>query len=157
MDYPEMHIGPEPTTDRFIAVVHGNDVKTIQGNAVTGVNDLPFSGLSTFGSSFLNKFNAAVVPASLLENITIIDTPGVLSGEIHIFIPLSSYYHHHHHNYHHYHHHLSYHVTIHHNHYHDHYHYYCNHLDHLYQVKNKEHLVVMIFQKLLDGLLKDQI
>ena len=23
MDYPEMHIGPEPTTDRFIAVVHG--------------------------------------------------------------------------------------------------------------------------------------
>jgi len=112
MDYPEMHIGPEPTTDRFIAVVHGNDVKTIQGNAVTGVNDLPFSGLSTFGSSFLNKFNAAVVPASLLENITIIDTPGVLSGEIHIFIPLSSYYHHHHHNYHHhdhqYHHHHHY-------------------------------------------------
>jgi len=157
MDYPEMHIGPEPTTDRFIAVVHGNDVKTIQGNAVTGVNDLPFSGLSTFGSSFLNKFNAAVVPASLLENITIIDTPGVLSGEIHIFIPFSSYYHHHHHNYHHYHHHLSYHVTIHHNHYHDHYHYYCNHLDHHCQVKNKEHLVVMIFQKLLDGLLKDQI
>ena len=97
MDYPEMHIGPEPTTDRFIAVVHGNDVKTIQGNAVTGVNDLPFSGLSTFGSSFLNKFNAAVVPASLLENITIIDTPGVLSGDFHILIPLSSYYHHHHH------------------------------------------------------------
>ena len=82
MDYPEMHIGPEPTTDRFIAVVHGNDVKTIQGNAVTGVNDLPFSGLSTFGSSFLNKFNAAVVPALLLENITIIDTPGVLSGDV---------------------------------------------------------------------------
>jgi EH domain-containing protein 1 len=23
MDYPEMHIGPEPTTDKFIAVVHG--------------------------------------------------------------------------------------------------------------------------------------
>lgn len=81
MDYPEMHIGPEPTTDRFIAVVYGEETKTIKGNALTGVNELPFSGLSTFGSSFLNKFSAAVVPAPLLKDINIIDTPGVLSGE----------------------------------------------------------------------------
>lgn len=81
MDYPEIHIGPEPTTDRFIAVVYGNDSKTIKGNALTGVNDLPFSGLSTFGTSFLNKFSAAVVPAPALAHMNIIDTPGVLSGE----------------------------------------------------------------------------
>ena len=81
MDYPEIHIGPEPTTDRFIAVVHGEEAKTIKGNALTGVNELPFSGLSTFGSSFLNKFSAAVVPAPLLKDLNIIDTPGVLSGE----------------------------------------------------------------------------
>jgi EH domain-containing protein 1 len=81
MDYPEIHIGPEPTTDRFIAIVHGEEEKTIKGNALTGVNELPFSGLSTFGSSFLNKFSAAVVPAPLLKNFNIIDTPGVLSGE----------------------------------------------------------------------------
>lgn len=81
MDYPEMHIGPEPTTDRFVAVVHGEESKVIPGNALTGVNELPFSGLSTFGSSFLNKFCAAIVPAPLLENVNIIDTPGVLSGE----------------------------------------------------------------------------
>ncbi len=24
-DYPSMHIGPEPTTDRFTALIHGND------------------------------------------------------------------------------------------------------------------------------------
>ena len=81
MDYPEIHIGPEPTTDRFIAVVYGNESKTIKGNALTGVNDLPFSGLSTFGTSFLNKFSAAVVPAPALAHMNIIDTPGVLSGE----------------------------------------------------------------------------
>ena len=81
MDYPEIHIGPEPTTDRFIAVVHGEETKTIKGNALTGVNELPFSGLSTFGTSFLNKFSAAVVPAPLLKQVNIIDTPGVLSGE----------------------------------------------------------------------------
>jgi EH domain-containing protein 1 len=81
MDYPEMHIGPEPTTDRFIAVVHGEETKVIKGNALTGVTDLPFSGLSVFGTSFLNKFSAAVVNAPLLQDLTIIDTPGVLSGE----------------------------------------------------------------------------
>jgi EH domain-containing protein 1 len=81
MDYPEMHIGPEPTTDRFIAVVYGNEPKIIKGNALTSVNELPFSGLSTFGSNFLNKFSAAVVPSPILKDINIIDTPGVLSGE----------------------------------------------------------------------------
>ena len=80
-EYPGIHIGPEPTTDRFIAVVHGETEKVIKGNALTGVVDLPFSGLSTFGSGFLNKFEAAIVNAPFLKDINIIDTPGVLSGE----------------------------------------------------------------------------
>ena len=70
-DYPEMHIGPEPTTDKFIAIVHGHDEKVIKGNALTGVTDLPFGGLSTFGSGFLNKFCAAIVPAPLLKQVSI--------------------------------------------------------------------------------------
>lgn len=81
MDYPEIHIGPEPTTDRFIAVMHGAEPKVIKGNALTGFKDLPFSGLSVFGTSFLNKFSAALVPAPLLRDFNIVDTPGVLSGE----------------------------------------------------------------------------
>jgi hypothetical protein len=80
-DYPGIHIGPEPTTDRFIAVVHGVTERVIKGNALTGVVDLPFSGLSTFGSGFLNKFEAAIVNSPFLKEINIIDTPGVLSGE----------------------------------------------------------------------------
>lgn len=42
-------------------------MKTIKGNALTGVADLPFAGLSVFGSGFLNKFGAAIVPAPLLK------------------------------------------------------------------------------------------
>ncbi|CAM9103050.1 unnamed protein product, partial [Ectocarpus fasciculatus] len=80
-DYPGIHIGPEPTTDKFIAVVHGQSGKVIKGNSLTAVGDLPFAGMSTFGSSFLNKFEAAVVNAPLLRNLSIVDTPGVLSGE----------------------------------------------------------------------------
>ena len=33
-DYPSMHIGPEPTTDKFVAVVHGEQEKYIKGSAL---------------------------------------------------------------------------------------------------------------------------
>mmetsp|Transcript_11514 Transcript_11514/g.23603 ORF Transcript_11514/g.23603 Transcript_11514/m.23603 type:complete len:516 (-) Transcript_11514:73-1620(-) len=79
--YPNAHIGPEPTTDKFIAVVHGKEKKVIKGNSLTVVPELPFGGLSNFGAAFLNKFEASVCPAELLESVTIIDSPGVLSGE----------------------------------------------------------------------------
>jgi EH domain-containing protein 1 len=43
--------------------------------------DKPFTGLSKFGIDFLNKFQGAQSPAPILEDLTFIDTPGVLSGE----------------------------------------------------------------------------
>ncbi|GMH95443.1 hypothetical protein TrST_g9565 [Triparma strigata] len=79
--YPSAHIGPEPTTDKFIAVVHGPSDKVIKGNSLTVVPELPFGGLSTFGAGFLNKFEASVTSSTLLESVTLIDSPGVLSGE----------------------------------------------------------------------------
>jgi hypothetical protein len=52
------------------------------------------------------RFSAAVVDAPLLKNITIIDTPGVLSGEKQRTSRYHHYHHHHHHYHdHHYHHH----------------------------------------------------
>jgi len=136
-DYPSMHIGPEPTTDRFTALIHGHDEteedsdgedddddddqtnsntnssstpddefstrsphtktvltkawkkdgrnkssgKTILGNSLTVMPELPFSTLATFGSGFLSHFVGSICPAPLLEHVTLIDTPGVLSGE----------------------------------------------------------------------------
>ena len=81
-DYgPNCHIGPEPTTDRFVAVVHGQEEQIYQGNTAACHEVLPFGGLNSFGAGFLNKFEASVLPAPILKNINIIDTPGVLSGE----------------------------------------------------------------------------
>ncbi|KAI5057139.1 hypothetical protein GOP47_0027154 [Adiantum capillus-veneris] len=59
----------------------GAEERIIPGNAAVVQGDLPFSGLSRFGSSFLSKFECAQMPNSLLKHISIIDTPGVLSGE----------------------------------------------------------------------------
>jgi len=148
-DFPSMHIGPEPTTDRFTALIHGLDDdsdgsdmntnehdtldydmdidsvddnstinnpnaninddmrssvhsnpnkllnkrwkqdgvnkaivgKTVKGNSLTVLPELPFSSLAAFGSGFLSHFVGSITPAPLLEHITLIDTPGVLTGE----------------------------------------------------------------------------
>ena len=113
-DFPGQHIGPEPTTDRFMALVHGEDDpesdlrslpdddttvdnfmtkargrdgknkskgKVLKGNSLTVTPELPFSTLSSFGTGFLSHFVGSISSAPLLKQVTLIDTPGVLSGE----------------------------------------------------------------------------
>ncbi|KAF7149856.1 hypothetical protein RHSIM_Rhsim02G0104600 [Rhododendron simsii] len=80
-NYPGAHIGPEPTTDRFVVVMSGPDERSIPGNTIAVHAEMPFSGLTTFGGAFLSKFECSQMPHPLLEHITFVDTPGVLSGE----------------------------------------------------------------------------
>ncbi|CAN0594123.1 unnamed protein product, partial [Laminaria digitata] len=75
-DFPGQRIGPEPTTDRFVAVMDGSDERVVPGNALTVSPHLPYRGLDRFGVSFLNKFEASQLPSPVLRNITIVDTPG---------------------------------------------------------------------------------
>jgi len=49
--------------------------------AVAVSNDKPFRGLSQFGTGFLNRFECSQAPSPILENLTFVDSPGVLSGE----------------------------------------------------------------------------
>nr|AEV41109.1 putative EH-domain-containing protein 1 [Oryza officinalis] len=79
--YPGAHIGPEPTTDRFVVITSGPDERCIPGNTIAVQADMPYSGLSSFGTAFLSKFECSQMPHPLLEHITFVDTPGVLSGE----------------------------------------------------------------------------
>jgi len=87
-DFPGMRIGPEPTTDCFIAVMHGDkDPSTgvinegvIPGNALVVDKTKPFKTLSSFGNNFLSRFQCSQMDHSVLQSISIIDTPGILSG-----------------------------------------------------------------------------
>ncbi|SAL96776.1 hypothetical protein [Absidia glauca] len=79
--YPGEHIGVEPTTDRFIAVMHDEQDRVIPGNAAAVNQELPFRGLNRFGQSFLSRFQVSQTSSPLLENMMIIDTPGILAGD----------------------------------------------------------------------------
>lgn len=56
-DFPGMRIGPEPTTDSFIAVMHGNMEGLIPGNALVVDPKKPFRKLNAFGNAFLNRWD----------------------------------------------------------------------------------------------------
>eukprot|EP01068_Selenidium_serpulae_P017172 Selendium_serpulae@DN6357_c0_g1_i1.p1 len=52
----------------------------LPGNAAVVDQTKPFSQLSNFGNTFLTRFECSVVQSQVLQGITLIDTPGVLSG-----------------------------------------------------------------------------
>ncbi|GAB5588050.1 hypothetical protein Unana1_02950 [Umbelopsis nana] len=79
--YPGEHIGVEPTTDRFVAVMHNTEERVIPGNAAAVNAELPFRGLNKFGQAFLSRFQVSQTNSPVLENMTIIDTPGILAGD----------------------------------------------------------------------------
>ncbi|XP_078000886.1 EH domain-containing protein 1-like [Glandiceps talaboti] len=80
-DFPGMRIGPEPTTDCFIAVMNGDSEGVIPGNALVVDPKKQFRPLSRFGNAFLNRFQCSLVCSEVMNSISIIDTPGILAGE----------------------------------------------------------------------------
>jgi EH domain-containing protein 1 len=76
-----MRIGPEPTTDRFVVLMHNKNESIIPGNVFVSDPKHQFRPLGKFGNAFLNRLQCSQFNSSLLEAITIIDTPGILSGE----------------------------------------------------------------------------
>jgi len=80
-EFPGCHIGPEPTTDRFIVIMKGEKGNCIPGNALVLDPKKQFRPLTKFGTSFLNRFQCSLVDSPVLDSVSIIDTPGILSGE----------------------------------------------------------------------------
>jgi GTPase SAR1 family protein len=79
--FPGERVGPEPTTEKFVAIMGGKEERLTPGHAAAISSEFPFSGLQKFGGSFLNKFEVAQINNPIMERLMLVDTPGVLSGE----------------------------------------------------------------------------
>ncbi|XP_021239064.1 EH domain-containing protein 2, partial [Numida meleagris] len=55
-DIPGARVGPEPTTDSFVAIMHGEAAGITPGNALIVDPNKPFRKLNPFGNTFLNRF-----------------------------------------------------------------------------------------------------
>jgi EH domain-containing protein 1 len=60
--------------------MQGEADKIIPGAALCSQADRPFRGLSPFGNTFLSRLEGVELDAPILQNITLVDTPGILSG-----------------------------------------------------------------------------
>lgn len=72
--------GPQPVTDKFTAIFHGDEVQWISGRALIASADQPFRGLTQFGDAFVECFQGLQAPHAILESVSIVDTPGVLEA-----------------------------------------------------------------------------
>ncbi|XP_042889469.1 EH domain-containing protein 1-like isoform X2 [Penaeus japonicus] len=80
-DFPGIRIGPEPTTDSVVVVMHSEREGVIPGNALVVDPKKPFRPLGKYGNTFLNRFQCSQLNSNVLKGITVVDTPGILSGE----------------------------------------------------------------------------
>ena len=80
-EFPGMHIGPEPTTDRFQAIMYGAEERVLPGHALVSDPGTPYFDLAKFGNSFLSRFTGCEVPSAFARGITLVDTPGILAGK----------------------------------------------------------------------------
>ncbi len=80
-EFPGIRIGPESTTDSFVAVTHNSSEGIIPGHALVVDPTKQFRPLAKFGNAFLNRLQCSQVNSPLLQKLTIVDTPGILSAE----------------------------------------------------------------------------
>ena len=80
-DFPGMQIGPEPTTDKFSVVMYNSKSGTEPGHTAVMDSSKPFSSLTQFGSAFLSRMQCSLLNNEILKTVTLVDTPGILSGE----------------------------------------------------------------------------
>merc|ERR1719379_382695 len=80
-EYRGMHIGNEPTTDSYNIIQYGENEQITPGQILAVDGQQQFEGASQFGAGFLRSFQGVRVNSPILQNFSILDTPGVLSGE----------------------------------------------------------------------------
>uniref|UniRef100_W5NA35 EH-domain containing 2b n=1 Tax=Lepisosteus oculatus TaxID=7918 RepID=W5NA35_LEPOC len=80
-DVPGSRVGPEPTTDSFTAIMHGEVESLIPGNALIVDPNKPFRKLNPFGNTFLNRCVCVYMHTPLLESLSCTSEPHGSTGQ----------------------------------------------------------------------------
>ena len=75
-----LQTGPQPVTDKFTIMLHGDELEQISGRVLVSDSNQPFRGLSQFGDSFIESLHAITSDHPILRSVSLIDTPGVLEA-----------------------------------------------------------------------------
>lgn len=78
---PAPYLETDSITDRFITLIFDEKERTIPGNALIDNPKQQFRSLTSFGNAFLNRFQCLTVNSAILQNLTIVDAPGILTGD----------------------------------------------------------------------------
>jgi len=71
---------PHPTTNKFMAFIHGDNDEIMYGNPIFFGQSKRFEPLSNIRGG-LSCFQCCRVNAPVLKNLTIVDTPGILCSD----------------------------------------------------------------------------
>ena len=80
LDQDIQRTGVAPTDDGFTILLHGDEPKMLDGNAVTTNPDLPFTELQRFGPGLVQHIMGRVLNAELLKHVRLIDSPGMIDA-----------------------------------------------------------------------------
>ncbi|XP_068177870.1 sarcalumenin [Antennarius striatus] len=76
----ELYTGAEPTTSEYTVIMHGEKSRNIEGIVLAADSSRSFSPLEKFGQGFLERLVGIEMPHTLLERVTIVDTPGIIEN-----------------------------------------------------------------------------
>ncbi len=72
--------GLAPIDDGFTIITYGERQDEFDGQTVVTHPDMPYNKLQQFGPEFLSRLRLKTHPNSLLKNITLIDSPGMIDA-----------------------------------------------------------------------------
>lgn len=81
LEHDVQNTGQAPTDDSFTVLTHGEGkVDERDGNVLLNDSIYPFSSLKKHGNRFSSHFRLKKIQSPILENLAIIDTPGMLDS-----------------------------------------------------------------------------
>ncbi len=72
--------GLAPTDDGFTIITHGHNQDSLDGQTVASHPELAFHDLDRLGPAFISKLRLRALPTQLLEEINLIDSPGMIDA-----------------------------------------------------------------------------